>query len=182
MKGDVCRFIIALGLLAGCVGFASAGQTSHNHHIVLRKVSEPQSKDWLRQHKSSSKTDWLRTHKTTTRRQTDWLKPRTSTRKGRTYVYRNHRRYTQSEWESIIRNSRRRRNHHHDSIFTRRHDNGLHRGWDIGRGNPHRIGFKNHRGGRDDQGEDNGNGKGHGHGNGKGNGHGNGKGHGKGKD
>ncbi len=58
------------------------------------------------------------------------------------------RRHRHTSWaDAVIRNGRRRRHHHHVIFTERRHDNGRHRGWYIGRGNPHRIGSKHH--GRD---------------------------------
>jgi hypothetical protein len=157
MKGTILRISAAVFAISACLAIAGAQSDGdlHNHHIVAKKVTLQTKK-----HHSWAYSVEHRGHKKTTARKVWTSRP----------TYRPHEIYTKKEWEARIREAReRRKHHHHPVVWTNKHDNGKHKGWYIGRGNPHRDRRWPGKGKGKDRDHDKGNhdkgdhGKGHGH-------------------
>ena len=154
MKSKVLRMAVVLLGMAACLAFAQDKdhdqddmhhQKHHSHHMTVRK-----SHTYVIHHRGGVQT--VTTYSTRRRRTGNvyynparpYYHPRMlysqSTWEQKIRASRRHRHHHMSWTEAVIRSGRRHRHGRSHVVYVRRHDNGLHRGWYIGRGNPHRIG------------------------------------------
>jgi hypothetical protein len=126
MKGRILKIGAALIAMSACLAMAQDKDRDHdrdkarNHHIVHAKVTQPKTRTYrIRRHGGTQTVTYYQ------QRARPGYHPR--------------RIYSDQEWARRVRDARNHR-HHKVKHHKVKHDNGLHRGWYIGKGNPHRTG------------------------------------------
>jgi len=176
MKAQFIRIGIALVAMSSCLALAQDKDhdrdDQHHRHATHHRVVVTTNTHYRRVpggHQTITRYNYhrMRTGRRHTTVIVDQSRP----------WYHPKRRYSDADWDARVKAARRRHHHHHMSwstavirsghrrthhtvvVRTVRHNNGLHRGWYIGKGNPHRAG-SHHRDGDKDHDND----KDHGHG------------------